>query len=109
MSPDNEKRRESRFSCHCTARYAIFARSVFYNSQIVDFSDAGWRMKTKVPVKIGATLMIHVTGPLQDARSDVTFHCPPNRSNGIGQVRWCKKSSQYESGGYDFGLKFQVA
>lgn len=108
MSTIKEKRTESRVSCHYSARYANFARSVFYNSQIVDFSEAGMRIKTKVPVKIGAMLMVHVTGPLQDARTDVEVCCPPNRSIGIGQVRWCEKSGPYEMGGYDFGLKFQV-
>ena len=109
MPATKEKRKESRFSCHCGARYAFFARSVFYNSQIVDFSDAGMRMKTKVPAKIGSSLMVQVTEPLQGIpAADVDFRCPTNRSIGIGQVIWCEKSGRDEARCYDIGLKFQV-
>jgi hypothetical protein len=104
----SEERTESRFSCHCSARYAIFAGSVFYHSQIVNFSDSGMRMKTNLPAKVGAILMVQITGPLPNCPTAVDYLCPPNRSIAIGQVKWCQRSGRHEAKGYHLGLKFQL-
>jgi len=100
-----EKRKENRFTCDCGAQFAVFARSVFHSSQIMDFSDAGMRLKSRIPQKIGSILMVRATGPWEDSRTDGDSRCPLNRMYGIGQVRWCEESGQHDTEGYDLGLK----
>ncbi|GEM_PF-2849608 len=103
----HEKRTESRFTCACGARYAVFARSVFHDSKIVDFSDGGMRLKTNIPIDIGRTVMVQVTGPVADDGEKVDFRCPLNRTIGVGEVRWCEKSGVEAGAGYDLGVKIR--
>ena len=102
-----EKRKESRFTCACGALFADFARSVFHRSQIMDFSDEGMRLNSRIPVKIGSMLMVRATGPWEDRRTDGHSRCLLNRTHGIGQVRWCEQSEEHDTEGYLLGLKIQ--
>jgi len=102
-----EKRKESRFTCACGAQFELFARSVSHRSQIMDFSDSGMRLKSRIPIKIGCILMVRATGPWEDSRKGGDRCCPLNRMYGIGQVRWCEKSERHDTEGYLLGLKIQ--
>ncbi|MCF8052022.1 MAG: PilZ domain-containing protein [Desulfobacterales bacterium] len=104
MTMDAENRKEDRFSCSCRARHSIFGQSVFHDSQIVDFSDSGMRLKSSIPGTVGATVLVQATPQPSDVQARSGFRCPTNRSIGLGEVRWCERL-EHGAGKYHLGLK----
>lgn len=109
MAKGKEKRKEERGrDCTWKAKYSIFAKSIFHESDVLDISGNGMRLRTKHPLKAGATLLVKLVPSPCKSNAKEGYRGVPNRTIGIGKVQWCERLRDTNADRYEVGLQFHT-
>lgn len=102
---DPEKRHDFRHICLATTKWSYFGKSFANEGRILNFSNQGIYLETKVPPKPGTTVWYRVEKRFSGMAGSETSDFLP--SIGILDTKWCKALSKDSGQGYGVGLKYQ--
>lgn len=106
MAEFTEKRSTLRRRCCLDAKCAQFVRSVFYGADILNVSDSGMYLETKLSVKPGVAMLIREIQPSTSANA-AACACSDFRSMAVGEVTRCHELMNPDGRlTYGIGLKF---
>lgn len=88
MTAIKEKRSNPRHRCRLKAKCAQFIRSVFHRADVLNISDDGMYLETKLPLKPGAAMLVREIRPPSNGNGKQKA-CRYARTAAVGEVTRC--------------------
>lgn len=88
MTAFKEKRSNPRHRCRLKAKCAHFIRSVFYGADVLNISDGGMYLETKLPAKPGVAMLVREILPSSTGDCEAES-CRYSRTAAVAEVTRC--------------------
>jgi hypothetical protein len=101
-----EKRQENRHVCLSAVKWSYFGQSVAHEGRIVNFSNRGAYLESKVALKPGTVVWYRLEQSFSGCSSSESTEFLPTIA--VVDTKWCRELSTDSGQCYGVGLKYHI-